>query len=400
MTLSNGFRKLASTLEDLETNGVQVLDVATVEGEPRERLMVDLTVAVSLDGCETTGDSSRSDRDERPAVTSDGARRAKTGRRGHDDPARSLDTAPVEHARSNDGGSTDQSAVQQLDKETTATRATGDSGEVVNHQSNVAREAGMDEPASPGDGPQQDSNPQQDPKPDTETEDTDGGTDVVHCPVGECDQTFESEHGMKIHRTKVHLNDGATTLNDGLPAYRDPERLRAVFESCDSFEEMRKALQTDVSTQTVRRQTIAHGIYDPEPIEDDAGDENAVDESADDEDVGSVVRDETDDERDDEGRHADDGEDRDDEELDAIELPEGVRAADLRAAVSEAKTLYDVQQRFDLERDAAMQLLEKYDLLGIVHGRVSNRDVRKDVDDDEITRRILEHVPGAQPQKA
>lgn len=221
----------------------------------------------------------------------------------------------------------------------------------------------------------------------------------VECSHEDCDAQFDTEHGMKIHHTKVHVS-GAEAGD--LPSHRDPGALREVYESHDSFTEMREALGTDVSAQTVRRQTIEHGIHDPGAA-DDAG----ADATEDDPDSGTVgddsppttVADETpDDDAGDVGdaRTADAGDAPDavpssDEEAIASpaeeELPGDLTVADVRDAVEDGSTLYEVQQALDLDREAARELLSRFDLLELVHGRVAtqpDREARKTEIEDRI----------------
>ena len=47
------------------------------------------------------------------------------------------------------------------------------------------------------------------------------------------------------------------------PAYRDPDRLREVYDACETFAEMTEALDVDVTPQTVRRYMIKHRIHEP-----------------------------------------------------------------------------------------------------------------------------------------
>lgn len=91
-----------------------------------------------------------------------------------------------------------------------------------------------------------------------------GPSGAVPCPVDACEETFGSDHGMKIHVAKSHGDDENT------PAHRNPERLAEVYERHDTFDEMRDALAVDVTAQTVRRNMMKHGIHDPE--EDDPAD--------------------------------------------------------------------------------------------------------------------------------
>ena len=384
MTLSHGFRQLANVLERLEASGLEVRDVATTDEDSSQRLTVDLTVTFPLDANESST----------PSPPADGE---------------------------GDALDADDVGADQSEDSTGAVR-----GRVLNPLSVRTEEtngASAIEPAGE-DAPDAEES-------EAAAGDADAEDPVVDCPVDDCDARFESEHGMKIHRTKVHgeEQDGRA---DSAPAYRDPDRLREVFDACDSFPEMREALGTDVSAQTVRRQMIAHDIYEPggsstggesdaESTDDYAENSNTDDDGSDRSGGESETSPETSDtspeaqestaagsvdhtdESAGEGRESEgerEGESDDDVELTAIELPEGVTVADLKAGVSSAKTLYDVQRRFDLDRDEAMQLLEKYDLLDVVHGRVSDRDRRKQVDEDEITRRILEHAPVGQPTRA
>lgn len=49
------------------------------------------------------------------------------------------------------------------------------------------------------------------------------------------------------------------------PAYRDPDELATVYDPEKTFAEMTEALDVDVTTQTVRKYMIEHGIHDPTP---------------------------------------------------------------------------------------------------------------------------------------
>jgi hypothetical protein len=51
--------------------------------------------------------------------------------------------------------------------------------------------------------------------------------------------------------------------SESAPEYQDPERLAAVYDKYDTFAEMRDALEVDVTSQTVRRYMIEHGIHEP-----------------------------------------------------------------------------------------------------------------------------------------
>lgn len=55
--------------------------------------------------------------------------------------------------------------------------------------------------------------------------------------------------------------EGEETV-DGEEPYKDPERLREVYDEHDTFPEMRDALGVEVTPQTIRRHMIEHGIHE------------------------------------------------------------------------------------------------------------------------------------------
>jgi len=210
-------------------------------------------------------------------------------------------------------------------------------------------------------------------QPSSDSPDRDG----VPCPEPDCTATFESEPGMKVHRTKVHRSGGDAD-GDGTPSYRDPERLASAYEAEDTFPAMRDALDADVSAQTVRRHMIRHGIHDPED-EDGTGGDGAGDAG---EDTPAALT---------------DGAALADLVPSELSLPADLELGNLRDCVESADTLYDVQQRFDLDRETARDLLAAFDLLELVHGRVATKHERDRLK-NEIDRRIrttLSDTPAA-----
>jgi hypothetical protein len=57
--------------------------------------------------------------------------------------------------------------------------------------------------------------------------------------------------------------DGAGA-SDSVPAYKDPEALRAAYERYETFPEMTEALGVDVTSETVRRHMVKYDIHDPD----------------------------------------------------------------------------------------------------------------------------------------
>lgn len=58
-------------------------------------------------------------------------------------------------------------------------------------------------------------------------------------------------------------NNRHSNSSDNNPQYQDPQRLQAVYESNETFEEMKEALGVDVTAQTVRGYMIEYGIHTP-----------------------------------------------------------------------------------------------------------------------------------------
>jgi len=236
----------------------------------------------------------------------------------------------------------------------------------------------------------------------TEASDSD---DLVPCRHDECDETFETERGMKIHFTKTHLEGASTTENadDDRPAYADPAKLRRVYEKYDTFEEMTDALEVEVTPATVRRHMIKYGIYDPaaEGADDATGHSRTSSPSSSrphaskrgpngrnpsNGDAPAVAAD---------GRPDRDGSD-DTDAVDAIrdilarrndpasalpdddELPESVTVPAVIEAVVTSQTVYQVAKHLETDRETAREALERVDLLDLVEGRLDAATTREE----------------------
>lgn len=357
MSLSNGFRRIADLIDEIEADDVEVRDAAIPTDQ---RAFRDGKVEVTLDVALPIGDEESQTTEESDGETTTGATTGATisgtlskpdGSNGNEhredgDAAASAngrDAAKSSGGQENDNVETESVGTQNSDSESS------DEDVVADTESN---------PAGPG---------------------------TVTCPEPGCDETFESEPGMKIHRTKIHRRSQESTTNDGPPAYRDPEALRSAYEAHDSFPAMRDALDVDVSAQTVRRHMIQHGIHDP--TADGTEGQAAADQQAN----GT--------------EEASDGERPEEESQEAIPAdtplteslpadvtaPPGVTFAELREGVKTADTLYDIQQQFDLDRKQARDLLGSLDLLELVHGRVATKHEREELK-AEIDSRIRHSI--------
>jgi len=375
MSLGDGYRRLAALIDEIEGDGVVVTrSEPGREGTARSegRLTATLTVEIPLDGNDTGAT------DPRPAGRSVAeADEAETG-----------SAAPGPAAKAPAAGSDEEPGVAVMSQE-------ADDGPTADAGPNVGPVGGSAEARTGTD----DSN-------DTSTGRT--GDDQVPCEHADCDETFGSEHGMRIHHSKTHRGEGTAP-------HRDPDQLRRVYDEHDTFAEMRDALGVPVASNTVRRQLITYGIHDPSGSDEDgtgSGSEPTSEEvdgaGAEDETSSRAVSDGgrtggpvpargnggspatepsgPDVERNDELRRTDD-------EL-SCEIAEGVGAGELRNALADASTVYDVQSALDLERDATMNLLSEVELLSVVHGRVATKRDR-DEQRAEIDERIRSYVERA-----
>lgn len=200
------------------------------------------------------------------------------------------------------------------------------------------------------------------------------------------------------------------TANGGVPAYKDPEALRAVYEQYDSFPEMTDALGVDVTSETVRRYMVQFDIHDPE------GEDLATDgETADEMDTGASPDESVEQEPDVEatigspgerqstpkaaGQTAEPPADRSVAAVLAENEPTGTDdrqvtdgsgvSADLTVsqmfhAVESSRTVYEVAQRIEIEMDQTRHLLSELGLLKYVTGRLGNTPT--EIPDDVRTR--------------
>jgi hypothetical protein len=192
------------------------------------------------------------------------------------------------------------------------------------------------------------------------------------------DQPSETQPESDLPESeKEIISDGSgTPPQTAAKPYRDPDRLREVYDDHETFAEMTDALDVDVTAETVRTNMIKHGIHEPasqssapdeRPANDD--DESSPAESEPDDNAGTdAVADET-------GLP------------DGIELPEGMTLNQLKTSVQSARSFLDVQRELGGDRDVTYQLLKELNLLDLVHGRLSKQSERT-ISDKQIDERI------------
>jgi hypothetical protein len=412
MSLSHRYRQLATLIETLETNGISVQQAKPLddgEGGPSGDDSFSVQLRIDLP---TDGDVGPLDVD-RPGTTEQSA------------------GTPSEPVGANTAGSRsvttrDESASAGDDRHT-GDSADGDADAVADVEA-AATDARDVEADSPGG------------RADVEADEPDGtdGNDrndpngIVSCTHPDCDRTFETERGMKIHRTKAHpLSELAADERDRT-VHHDPDVLARVYEEYETFAEMTEALDVDVGAQAVRKQMIRHGIHEPgtgapsraEPADEETSEREAADADVD-ADADADVDADTDEPRDDgapaagidenePGEHREDADDTDGEppsqpsdetdgesesaseaddgdtvadRLPELDLPGSLSTADLQRAVEEANTLYDVQRALDLDQETTRDVLAEYDLLELVSGRAASLRDREELK-AEIDQRI------------
>ena len=200
-----------------------------------------------------------------------------------------------------------------------------------------------------------------------------------------------------------------------VPPFRDPELLAEVYESCETFAEMTEALGMDVTSETVRRYMIEHGIHEPSPYRRRETEERSSDATAVEDSDGSTTEDTaeaaqperaadpTDLERaditnSDDGVGAETPEDEpsvaeiaDVEDpivlADGIGLSEEIDVDTLIDAVRRSRTIYELKQEIGVDRADAVATLREYDLLDLVVGRLAS-DGQSEVTREEVVDRL------------
>ncbi|KOX92569.1 hypothetical protein [Haloarcula rubripromontorii] len=202
-------------------------------------------------------------------------------------------------------------------------------------------------------------------------------------------------------------NELADTLSqsDSVPAYKDPEALRAAYDACDTFPEMTEALDADVTSETVRRYMVEYDIHDPTDTTPQAGGLSLADVQGD-SDTDSAPSDGADpsDDRESDTSQAErpdglgarsvaellaeaDSQDSDDNLVaDGLGISRDVTVAELAQTVTQATSLDEVTQRLELSQTHARRLLSELDLLDLVTHRLAANQIR--VSNAEIKRRI------------
>lgn len=209
------------------------------------------------------------------------------------------------------------------------------------------------------------------------------------------------------------------------PRYKDPELLKEVYEAHDTFPEMRRALDVDVTAETVRLHMIEHGIHDPESTIAEArrkssqtqgqnstaevgtgtddgqtkpttnGHSNqTVGTNSHDEQTTSVANGHSDEVQTDTKEETTEtglGIPDTDIDIEGVNLPEEVTVEDIVEALSNARTIHEVEVKLGVDREDARELLKRFDMLDAVMGRLRQPN-KDDVTDKQIKERVQKAV--------
>ena len=135
-----------------------------------------------------------------------------------------------------------------------------------------------------------------------------------------------------------------STSSPARPLHRDGPRLRSLYETHSSFGEMAEAIEENVSGETIRRYMIEHGIHHPGAAVPGTREQPMLADG-----YGRAVSD---------------------------DIPT------LIEVLTDSNTIYDIQRRLDLDREHVVELLDRFDLLDVVVGRlnsVSDRETRREL---------------------
>ena len=263
------------------------------------------------------------------------------------------------------------------------------------------RSAGATTPTSGDTVEKADSEPAADADEGTQTEDSVTNTEAE---IQTEDSATNTEAETKPEESKPSEDIEETTVESTVrPAYRDPDRLAAVYDPEATFAEMTEELGVDVTAQTVRKYMIEHGIHDPAPRQseseaDPEGSESEAESSSGAQSDPSDAMDESEaldttqseeiDEADGDAPTQSDRTDSDQgdaptetdgshparEVVPPTRLPDGVTIEELVEVLTRSRTVYEVQRGLDLDGKQTRSLLHRLNLIDLVTGRINKGD--------------------------
>ena len=233
---------------------------------------------------------------------------------------------------------------------------------------------------------------------------------------GRSDEDRSDERTGEVDAENERAAELAAVRDESVPPYDDRAYLARLYELCDTFTEMSRVIDMDVSSETVRRYMIEADVHCPASYEVDGNTQaeeidgsTHAEEVAQNEESESVAQDEesTSPTETDQQRSTAETEIRGpskseepipevpDEQLvtDGSGLPSGVELQDVADAVVDSATVYEVQRRLELDREQTLDLLKRLNLIDFATGRVSDQP-EQSVSYEQVADRIRETAPG------
>lgn len=181
---------------------------------------------------------------------------------------------------------------------------------------------------------------------------------------------------------------GDTAHTREVPPFRDPELLEEVYTSCETFAEMTDAIGMDVTAETVRRYMIDHGIHQPDSYDTADGPETG---GAEDTDADADAS--TDEESPPDGMgngNQETAADGDTEHVvltDGTGLPDDVTVEMLIETVKRSNTVLEVKRDLGIERQEALGMLQRLDMVDLVIGRL-DAETKRNVSRADVIERL------------
>ncbi|MFC7046120.1 hypothetical protein ACFQH6_12480 [Halobacteriaceae archaeon GCM10025711] len=169
-----------------------------------------------------------------------------------------------------------------------------------------------------------------------------------------------------------------------------------MYDACDTFAEMAAEIDMDVTAETVRRYMTDAGVH--EPTSYNTGDASGQSEDRDDDPVGGdepAVSEDADaiDETAEEDQVSPESGTGGEPVVvaDGVGLPDGLSVDEFIEVIRRSRTLYEVQQRMDVERETAQDLLREHNLLDLVVGQLA-MESHRNVTRDQVVERLRASV--------
>ncbi|ELZ32572.1 hypothetical protein C474_07122 [Halogeometricum pallidum JCM 14848] len=211
----------------------------------------------------------------------------------------------------------------------------------------------------------------------------------------------------------------AAVRDESVPPYEDIDYLEQLYERCETFTEMTRLIEMDVSSETVRRYMIEAGVHTPtsydtapqtrEPESEeprlekpDAGEPSGRKPDTDSSTAHGADADSSETDPDERRESEDDSPSEPTPEpspepspdtvgaeklvTDGIGLPNRVQIPDVVDAVVTSVTLYGFARRLDLEQEDARELLRQLNLLDFVPRRLPGG--KQELSHDDVAERI------------